>query len=397
MNYKLPSLRIITAAMFFAWAYRAQFLKAIAFPTLALVVVWAAWVSFSDQLPSAFSWLMLLAYGLSFSFLAVTCHRLILIGDAERHKPFNAKPGYRELRFLAWLIAIYALKVLLELVAWALVGKVSGVAFAEGGGGNAYWFRQASSVPALYVLARLSLAFPATAVDKRVSLRWSWARTHGNGWRIFVVVGLFPWFISMVFWFVVRAEATVLEQVVLAILAYVGLAIEVVALSFTYKELAQHYPTNAQPVSGETSPSLAELTLDAFHDLPQDARSRKFDVGVKVALGLVAGYLFIGLLLSHVVDCRSELISSATSPGGSYKAELLNRTCKSNNEQGLVLDIVRTSSPNAIYSYPLSRSVSRDADFAWTTDSSLTVRHAGALDSANMPPIVDGIQIVFER
>ncbi|HEU0186943.1 MAG TPA: hypothetical protein VFR06_03525 [Gallionellaceae bacterium] len=397
MNYKLPSLKIVTAAVFFTWAYRAQFLKAIAFPTLALVVVWAVWVSFSDKLPSAFSWLTLLIYGLSFSFLAVTCHRLILVGDDDRHKPFRAKPGYRELRFLAWLIAIYVLKILLELVAWALVGKISGGAFSEGGVGNAYWLRQASSIPALYVLARLSLAFPATAVDKPVSLSWSWARTHGNGWRIFVVVGLFPWVIGMLFWLVVREEATVLEQVVLSILAYVGLAIEVVALSFTYKELAKHYATNVQPVSGETRPSLAEFTLDAFHDLPRDARSRKFDVGVKVAMGLVTGYLFIGFLLSHVVDCRSELISSSTSPGGSYKAELLNRSCKSNKEQGLVLDIARTSSPNTIYSYPLSRSARRDVDFVWTTDGSLTVRHAVALDRADMPPIVGGIQIVFER
>lgn len=397
MNYKLPFLRIIAAAMLFAWTNRAKFINAISLPTLTMVIVWGVWLYFSDGISSFFSWIILLCYGLSFSFLAVTCHRLILIGDAERYNSYHAKPGYRELRFLAWLIVIFVIKSVLEFVTQIFVQYVSGGIFAEGGGSIPYWIMHISSIPALYVLARLSLAFPATAIDMRSSLRWSWARTQGNGWRIFVVVCLFPWFISMVLWFVWREEATLMEQVVLSILAYVGLAIEVVALSFTYKELVKHYSISELPVSGEIMPLLTDASQDAFHDMPQNDKSRKFDVGVKVAVGMVLFYMLIGSLISQVADCSSELITGAISPGGTYKAEIFNRTCKDIKNQGVIVSITKITSPKKIYSATLTKTISKEIDFAWTSDKSLTVRHAGSLDSADMPSLIDEVQILYEK
>jgi hypothetical protein len=279
MNSKLPFLKIIAAAVFFAWTNKAELLKAIAAPTLLLVVVWGLWLSFADELPSLFTWILLLSYGLSFSFLAVTCHRLILIGGDGRYKSFNEKPGYRELRFLAWVIVIYAIKSILEFVARIPVQYVSSGLLVEDGGSIADWIEQIASIPALYVLGRLSLVFPAAAIDKDSSLRWSWIRTYGNGWRIFIIVGLFPWLIGMVIGAAWREDATVLEQVVLSILAYVGLAIEIIALSFTYKELAKQY-----------APSEQLMPQDSFHDLALGGKGHKLDVAVKTAVGFVICY-----------------------------------------------------------------------------------------------------------
>jgi hypothetical protein len=383
--------------VYFAWTNRAKFLNAISIPTLSLVVVWGVWLYFSDAFPLLFSWVILLAYGLSFSFFAVTCHRLILVDDVERNKSFNAKPGYRELRFLAWLIVIFAIKSVLDFAAQIFVQYVGSSVLAEVAGSNSDWIMQVASIPALYVLARFSLAFPATAIDKRSSLRWAWTRTHGQGWRIFVIVGLFPWFFGMVLWFVWREEATLVEQVVLSILAYVGLAIEIVALSFTYKELAKHFATAAQPVSGEYMSSLTVASLDAFHDLPQDGNSRKIDVGMKVVLGFVLIYLLIGTLISQFTDCSSELIAGATSPGGAYKAELINRTCEDANSHGVIMSITKTTSPKTSYSYTLSKALSNQVDFVWTSDKGLTVRHAGSLDLADMPSKIDDVQIIYEK
>lgn len=396
MNYKLPFLRITAAAVFFAWENKAELLKAIAVPTLALVVVWGVWLSFSDELPSFFSWIILLAYGLSFSFLAVTCHRLILMGGADRYKSFNAKPGYRELRFLAWVIVIYAIKSILESIAQIPVQYVSSGLLVEGGGIIADGVRQIASIPALYVLGRSSLVFPATAIDRKSGLRWSWVRTHGNGWRIFVVVGLFPWLIGMAIGLVWREEATVLEQVVLSILTYIGLAIEIIALSFTYKELAKRYAHNEQCLSGEMRPMLAEASPDSFHDLAPESKVDKLYVAVKVTVGFVMCYLLIGTLAAYFVDCRSELISRAISPDSSYKAELLNRTCKDDRDQGLILNIVRTTSPKTISSYTISKTISNEADLVWSSDKSLLVRHVKALNLADVPTTIDDIQVVFE-
>jgi hypothetical protein len=384
--------------VFFAWSYRAEFLKAISIPTLILVVVWGAWLTFSKELSGGLSWGVVVLYGLSFSFFAVTCHRLVLMGSAERFKPFSAIPGYRELRFVGWLFAIYAIQALLAAVTWMIVQNAAGRLFAGGDASLADWGKQLVSIPSLYVLARLSLTLPATAIDRSGGLRWSWARTRGNGWRIFVVVGLFPWFMDMVFDLVSREGATVVEQVALFMLACVVIAIEVVALSLTYRDLAANYATAAQAVSGEIQSLPSEAALDSFHDLPQVAMSRKLGVGVKIGGVLLLAYLLIGTLLSHAVDCHSELISSAASPGGTYKAELLKRTCKKNSqEQGLILDIVKTASPNVTYSYPLARTVPGDVEVVWSTDRSLMVKHAGSLDAAALPPMLEGIQLVLEK
>lgn len=43
LNYKLPFLNVIAASVYFAWTNKAEFLKAIFVPTLALVVVGGIW------------------------------------------------------------------------------------------------------------------------------------------------------------------------------------------------------------------------------------------------------------------------------------------------------------------------------------------------------------------
>ena len=281
---------------------------------------------------------------------------------------------------------------LLEIPTQLLASYVPGGMIVSGDGKIAGWVKEIASIPAIYVLARLSLAFPAAAIDKHSSLRWSWVRTRGNGWRIFVVVGLFPWLAEMVFGLLWREDATIPEQVLLSILAYVGLSIGIVALSFTYKELAKHYTTDQQLISGEiVSPR------DSFHDLALDGEGQKLFVAVKVAVGLAMAYLFVGSLDSYFVDCNSELISKAASPGGSYKAELLNTTCKDKKHDGVFLDIAKSSTPRTTHRYPLSGTDSKELDLAWTSDNRLIVKYAGALDFTDVPATFDDVQIVFEK
>ena len=51
-------------------------------------------------------------------------------------------------------------------------------------------------IPTCYVLARLSLIFPATAVDQRPNIKWAWGKSFNNGWRLVVIVGLLPFVTS---------------------------------------------------------------------------------------------------------------------------------------------------------------------------------------------------------
>ena len=396
MNKKLPFLNIIAAAVFFAWINKRELLKSISVPTLVLVTIWGVWLHFLDQLPPFLSWIFLLVYGLSFSAFAVTCHRLILIDERDRYKACKAIPGYRELKFLAWVLLIYAAKWTLERIIMFIAQYASGGAFIEGGGGISGWIEPVLSIPPLYVFARLSLVFPAAAIDRKSGLRWSWLRTHGNGWRIFIVVGLFPWLVQMVFWFMWREEATVAEQVVLSIVGFVGLSIEIIALSFTYKELAKQYAAGEQSILDEQKPAFTTASFDSFHELAQDGRGRKLYVAVKVISAFAICYLLIGSVMSRFVDCESALVSRAISPGGAYQAELLGRSCKDDKRQELVLEIGTTSSPRKIQSYIISKVVSNEVDLVWTSDKRLLVRHTQSLDLTGAPNMIDDVQIVFE-
>lgn len=239
VNYKLPSLKIVVATIYFAWANKAELLRAISVPTLVLALmlaVGAALIILFDKPPRFLSWIFLFAFALSSSFFAITCHRLILIGSAHRFKSFNAMPGYRELRFLGWSILIYSVVAILEIPFMAFAKTLVGESAEVEGGRIADWVKDIGSIPAYYVFARLCLVFPAAAIDGSPSLRWSWERTQDNGWRIFAVAGLFPWLIEKMIEFLFRNGATTLEQVLLSILFYIGLAIGIIALSFTYKE-----------------------------------------------------------------------------------------------------------------------------------------------------------------
>lgn len=98
-----------------------------------------------------------------------------------------------------------------------------------------------SSIIATYVIARFCLVFPATAIDVETGLMWSWNTTHRNGWRTAIVIGLYPHLIAITIGLLVREGSTLLEQIVIVILCYIGLAIEIFALSLTFKELAIIY------------------------------------------------------------------------------------------------------------------------------------------------------------
>lgn len=390
MNQSLPFLRIIAAAIFFAWSYRAEFLRAISIPLLALAVVWGAWITFTEKLPWGFAWGIALLYGLSFSFLAVTCHRLVLADPAERFKPLAAKPGYREIKFLGWLIVIYLIKALVVVILLNVFQDAVGRWFVQDGTGVSGWGKQLLSVPGLYVLARLSLILPATAIDQRAGLRWSWSRTRGNGWRIFVVVGLFPWLMEEVFDLVVREEASAVEQAVWFILAYVVIAIELAALSLTYRELVMRDAEAAD--EGNVPTGIAAV------DVPEGAVSRNRMVWILVAVGLFLAYLLLGAWPSHTSDCNNTALGSASSPSGTYKASLVSRTCKKGSlEQGLVLEIVKTIQPNQIYDYPLSHAIPAGVEVAWNSDRSLIVKYKGSFDASSSPPVLlDGVRLVLE-
>lgn len=241
VNYRLPFLKAIIASLYFAWSNKAELLRAIALPTLAIVAVWALVSGLQDKQSGMVMWLILPIYGLGFSFFAVTCHRLILVESRNRYRYFREKPGYRELRFLGWVVVVYTITTLFKLLLVFVILNSSALWASAELREIPGWVKEVVSIPALYVLARLSLIFPAAAIDSNVSLKWSWEKTRGNGWRLFVVVGLFPWLIEHALELMARDGITAAEWVLLAIFAFIGLAVGIIALSFSYTEFKRGF------------------------------------------------------------------------------------------------------------------------------------------------------------
>ena len=181
-------------------------LKAIAVPGLGLAAINVVWqqpfeAPASGFLTALFIVALPLTVVLSFGFLtmiAVSCHRLVILGVDALPKAWGLYWSRREGGFLGSIIVLYFIPIipLVLLITWLLwdfqyvppewllLGVVS-FAFA------------------LYVLARLSLLLPASAME-RPTRSHSWRLTRSNGWRLTLLIS--PAFLSCILYFVLGQE-----------------------------------------------------------------------------------------------------------------------------------------------------------------------------------------------
>lgn len=243
---RLAVLKILIGAVLLPWRGRTRFLRALGIPTLISVLVWALWTSMApdDRLAALLVFTPL--YLLAFSLFAVTCHRLVLVPAGDNPLALDGMIGRRILRFFAWLLVIYLITALTHMMVMTVVINLPGLATRLTGEGaepthqrvvsSMAWLEFMASIPAIYLLGRLSLVLPSIAVDRRLTLKGSWLLTRGNGWRMFVVVGLLPWAMGFLLSLLAREDATILEQALLALVMYAMTAVEIFALSLAFKE-----------------------------------------------------------------------------------------------------------------------------------------------------------------
>ncbi len=210
--------------MLFGWHHRARVTSALALPTLLLVTLWAMrWTLIGEDAHIAIHWATWAINIGAWSVFAVACHRLVLTDSSVA--PMGLNVGARDLKFAGWLLGAHSLyTVLLNVLVNALPSHA--MAF------SVLW---ALSVPGVYLLARVCLVLPATAVDSHLTLRSSWQLTQHNGWRLVVVISIYPWCLSMLLRWVSRHNATLGEQVAVGMLHYLAMALAVFALSIAYK------------------------------------------------------------------------------------------------------------------------------------------------------------------
>jgi len=228
---------VVQQALLVPWRRRREFAWALAVP-LALLAGLSLARYFAREVLQAAGWTLFVVYcgvfAAFFTLFAVTCHRLVLLAPRMP----AVRWSWRESRFLSWVVTLWIAYIAVWWLGLLVLGNL--------------WPRDANlpawspvleflaSLPALYLVARLSLVFPATAIDRPAGLRWAWRMSRGNGWRLVVVVTVLPWLVSRLVGLLYRDEATAAEIVLLTVLGTALFALEIAALSVAYRELVRN-------------------------------------------------------------------------------------------------------------------------------------------------------------
>ncbi len=131
----------------------------------------------------------LLIGGLVGAVLAVSCHRIILIGANSLPNRWGVFWSKRELRFFGWVFLLGIPSFLAAMVWWIALGQLadwgstSAAAIMAAPVQNTFY----SAVVAL-VIASVGLVLPAIALDERPSLKAAWKLARGNVLRLAAVL-----------------------------------------------------------------------------------------------------------------------------------------------------------------------------------------------------------------
>ena len=243
MSQRLDVPKIIAGAFLIPWWHRRSFARVLAVPSILLVVVSVGAQLVSEERYADGRYLfamlgLLLVAALVATWFTVHCHRLVLLGP-ERALSGESRHRWtgRETRFFLKAATIWFMVILF---AGLFYGPSLHWLESTNMATRAIW-RYVCFIPGYLLLARLALALPATAVDREVGLKWAWRLSKGNTLRLFVVVGVFPSLLDLVA-DNYRADPTLVERLLLGVVGCVVLAIEITALSLSYRELTKNEP-----------------------------------------------------------------------------------------------------------------------------------------------------------
>jgi hypothetical protein len=129
--------------------------------------------------------------------------------------------------------------------------------------GQVIWFSWAMALVGMWIYARLSMMFPAAAVDTPSTLKTSWRMTKGNGLSLFWIVVLVAVPITGLSVLITGAivalyqstgagsilTVNLLASLITIFMTFVGLAVGVSAMSICYKRLTDAGITGAAPAA----------------------------------------------------------------------------------------------------------------------------------------------------
>jgi len=229
----LPIRAVVREALQIVWHRRARLFQALITAGLVLIAL--------DMRPSYLSiedWrldaLLAVANIVVFTLFAITCHRIVLLGQTATPKYGIRSWSQRETRFLSWTIVGYFFFSLISM-ALAMFAGIAAAIIPSDEIPPTLWYL--FLFPGSYIFARLAVLLPATAIDERHDMKWAWETTSNNGWRLVVVVALLPWLLASAFDVFTIGES-LLVKFILHTVAYALMAIEIAVLSVSFRFLA---------------------------------------------------------------------------------------------------------------------------------------------------------------
>jgi hypothetical protein len=247
---RLPLLKILWGTFALPAMFRGAFFKSVNMPLLGIIGSTLLWTAGGYSGREFLRGISFASCGLMFSWLAIRCHRLVLLGSDEPSPPGYVRSVKSITIFLVSLVGVWIVHTLLTLLLTAIVVAVSFSRYVPAGSTPMAppvvdpdvqrmvdWIAVAASVPGMYLAARLSPLFPAIALEHKWDLRAAWQLSRGNGWRLMVVVVLLPALFNFLVGALYRADASAIEIALLIVIAAVLTTLEVIALSLSYREL----------------------------------------------------------------------------------------------------------------------------------------------------------------
>jgi len=169
--------KVISGAFYYVLKYKLQLAKALAVPFVAFLAIDAIYV---PELNDLASWVLGFLSILLQSLIAITTHRIVLLGPASVPTWGIRSFSKREFFFVLHVFGLTAVTIPV-----ALIGVTSVVGLV------------AAVILMCWLVGRLSLVFPGIATDKGVTFKVSWKLTQNYQGLMSMVVVLFPLMLSI--------------------------------------------------------------------------------------------------------------------------------------------------------------------------------------------------------
>ncbi len=209
--------RTLLGAIGYVYFYKIQFLKILAFPFIFFSVYY---LTVSENSNIIFSWIILLTSWIIYTQVAVSTHRIILLGPNAVPNWGIYLPTFRELHFFmtSFILGIMMLPLLLFMA-------IPGIGIIM------------YTIASAYLISRFSLVFPTIAIDNPMTFSDSWAVTKNYQILMLTVVLIFPIVVSIPEILFDKLPHT---EIIVTAVSLITLVLMVAALSVSYKVINEN-------------------------------------------------------------------------------------------------------------------------------------------------------------